>query len=261
MGDKLGQLAAIVLAAGKGTRIGHPELPKVLLPLRGRPLLAYVLDAVTALQPERLLVVVGFRGDQVAAFVRTSFPQAELVWQLEQRGTGHAVAQTEPVLRDFTGDVLIVTGDTPFLRGDTLQAFVGFHRRHQYAVSVLTAHMPEPAGYGRIVRDAEGRLLRIVEDRDATDAERALTEVNTGIIAARAPLLFALLPLLQPHNAQREYYLTDIVTLCREQGYPVGGYCAEEWEQFLGINTLEDYHRAEQLVEQLPAVGTVRVAQ
>lgn len=247
----MGALAAVVLAAGKGKRIAHPTLPKVLLPLRGRPVLAYVLEAVGALQPEHLFIVVGFRGEQVAAWVRAQEPRATIVWQGEQLGTGHAVMQTEPLLRDFPGDVLIVTGDTPLVRAETLREFVRQHRRAEVAVSVLSAQCPEPTGYGRLLRDEQGAVVRIIEESDATPAERQIREVNTGILLAQAPVLFALLPLLSRQNAQQEYYLTDVVALCRQYGYRLEAWCAPDWDEFHGINTWEDLARVERRLEQL----------
>ncbi|MCS6966123.1 MAG: NTP transferase domain-containing protein [Candidatus Kapabacteria bacterium] len=245
--------AVVVLAAGKGKRIGHPELPKVLLPVWGRPLLAYVLDAVCVLQPRRLLVVVGFRGETVEAFVREWYPQAEIVWQPEQLGTGHAVLQTQPHVGGFHGDVLIVTGDTPLIQGETIAAFLAYHRHSGNVVSVLTTYVPEPTGYGRILRNGQGELIRIVEEHDAMVEERSIREVNTGIIAAQATILYELLPQLGRYNAQREYYLTDLVALCRQQGYPVGAYCAPQWEQFQGVNTLEELRRVEIFMAQFHA--------
>ncbi len=250
-------LAAVVLAAGKGKRIAHPTMPKVLLPLQGRPLVGYVLDAVCSLQPERLLVVVGFRGEQVAAWVRENYPQAEIVWQREQLGTGHAVLQAEPLLRDFPGDVLIVTGDTPLVRATTLREFVGWHRCAGGVLSVLSAWCPEPTGYGRLLRDEQGEVVRIVEESDATPAERQIREVNTGILLAQASVLFALLPQLSRQNAQQEYYVTDLLALCRQRGYRVGAWCAPDWDEFHGVNTWEDLERVERILERLSvsAVG------
>lgn len=252
-------LAVVVLAAGKGKRIGHPELPKVLLPLRGRPLLHYVLESVRALQPERCIVVVGFRGEQVEAFLRHAFPEVEIVWQREQLGTGHAVLQTEPLLRHFSGTVLMVTGDTPLIEPETLRRFVEHHRHSGAAVSVLTALFPDPTGYGRILRNGQGKLLRIVEDRDATEAERAVQEVNTGILAAQAAVLYEVLPAVRPENAQREYYLTDLVELCHRRGMPVEAWMAERWEQFQGVNTLEELRQVEQLLASRYACGSADV--
>ncbi|MEN3026180.1 MAG: NTP transferase domain-containing protein [Chlorobiota bacterium] len=242
-------IAVVVLAAGKGKRIGDAGLPKVLLPLKGRPLLSYVLAAVLPLQPQRLVVVVGFRGEEVAAFLQQHCPQAEVVWQSEQLGTGHAVLQTRGVLEGFTGTVVILPGDVPLVQYETLRVFVDFHLRVGNAVTVLTTQVPQPTGYGRILRDVTGRIVRIVEERDATPQEREIREVNTGIIAAQAPMLFRLLPRLSRQNAQQEYYLTDIVALCRDEEQPVGAWCAPRWQEFQGINTLAELAYAEELLE------------
>ncbi len=251
-------IAAVVLAAGQGKRIGHPDIPKVLLPVQGRPLISYVLQAVCLLPPERLVVVVGFRGEQVATYIRERYPQAEVVWQHEQLGTGHAVLQTAPLLQSFPGDILIVAGDTPLLQVETLREFVQHHRSAGAAVSVLSARFPNPQGYGRIVRGESGELLRIVEDRDATAAERRISEVNTGVIVARASVLFSLLPLLSRQNAQREYYLTDIVALCRQRGHSVAAWSAPRWEEFQGVNTLQELELVEHLLQQWPTQVSFR---
>ena len=242
-------LAVVVLAAGQGKRIGHPLLPKVLLPLNGRPLLHYVLQTAQRLSPEALYVVVGFRGEMVEQYVRAHFQEAQLVWQREQRGTGHAVWQTAPMLEHFPGDVLVLPGDVPLVRAAVLQQLHHAHQAHRTVVSLLSTLMPEPRGYGRILRDAEGRLVGIVEERDATPQQRELREVNTGVLMAQAAWLYRLLPQLRPDNAQQEYYLTDVVALCVQHGLPVWAEQVPEWEQFQGVNTWEELERLQQLAK------------
>ncbi|GBD06265.1 Bifunctional protein GlmU [bacterium HR21] len=244
-------VAAVVLAAGKGKRIGHPHLPKALLPLDGRPLLDYVLSQLLHLSLQRVLVVVGFRGEQVVEYLREHFPAVESVWQAEQLGTGHAVWQTAPQLQGFPGDVLVLPADIPLVRAQSLEQLIRAHRTHGASVSVLTTRMPDPTGYGRIVRDPSGAFLRIVEERDASPEERALQEVNTGILLARAEWLYRLLPELRPENAQREYYLTDLVALCRHRGAPVWAELVPDWEQFQGVNTWEELERVAALLRQM----------
>lgn len=243
-------LAAVVLAAGKGKRIGHPSLPKALLPLEGRPLLEYVLLQLLHLPLQRVLVVVGFRGEQVVHFVREHFPAVETVWQTEQLGTGHAVWQTAPQLGNFPGDVLILPADVPLVQARSLQRLVQAHRDRGAVLSLLTTRMPEPSGYGRVIRDVSGGLLRIVEERDASPEERAVQEVNTGILLVCADWLYRLLPELRPQNAQQEYYITDIVALCRERGATVWAELVPEWEQFHGINTWEDFERVRLVLQR-----------
>ncbi len=218
-------------------------------------MIEYVLRAVQQLPVERLLVVVGFRGEQVVEYVRRHAPSAECVWQDEQLGTGHAVWQTAPLLREFPGDVLMLPADVPLVQTQSLQQLLQAHRAHGAVLSVLTTRMPNPVGYGRIVRDASGALLRIVEESDATEQERSIPEVNTGILLARAEWLYRLLPQLQRRNAQQEYYLTDLVTLCCQHGLPVWAEVAPQWEQFQGVNTVEELERAAALLRKV-SLGT-----
>src|SRR5262245_42037450 len=203
-------LAIIIIAAGKGTRMRSP-LAKVLHPLAGRPLLTDVLDVAQALLPQRLVVVVGHQAEAVRQVCEPY--GVTCVVQEPQLGTGHAVAQAEPVLGDFPGDVLVLYGDVPLLQPATAQALCDEHRHQQAAVTVLTAVLDNPGGYGRILRDAQGRLARIVEERDATDAEKAVHEINSGVYCLQAPFLFPALRRVDRQNAQGEQYLTDVVAV------------------------------------------------
>ncbi len=234
--------AALVLAAGQGTRM-KSDLAKVLHPMCGSPLLAHVLAAVDAAGVDRVLVVVGHQRERV----REAFPTPRLEWvvQAEQRGTGHAVQQAAPVLGAFAGTLLVVCGDTPLLRGATLRALLAHHAASGAAVTVLSTRVPEPRGYGRIVRDPAGGRVTIVEERDATPAQRAIDEINSGIYAFDYPVLRDTLGRLTTANAQGEYYLTDTLSLIQEAGRPAGVLCAEDWRELLGINTPEQLAEVE----------------
>lgn len=204
-------LHVIVLAAGEGKRM-RSKLPKVLLPIAGRPMLAHVLDAARALHPHSIRVVHGHRGDQVMAAFATA---TDLHWvhQAEQHGTGHAVQLALPGIND--GDrVLVLYGDVPLLRAATLQPLA----QSEAPLAVLTAQLQDPHGYGRVLLDAAGRVQRIVEERDASAEERQVRLVNTGIIAARVGALRHWLAALRPDNAQRELYLTDVFALAAADG-------------------------------------------
>jgi bifunctional UDP-N-acetylglucosamine pyrophosphorylase / glucosamine-1-phosphate N-acetyltransferase len=233
-------VTALVLAAGQGTRM-KSDLAKVLHPMAGRPLLAHVLDALGGLGVGRVVVVVGHQRDRV----RAAFPDARVAWvaQEPQCGTGHAVQVSERALAG-TGTLLVVCGDTPLLRAATLHALLERHAASGAAVTVLSMRLPDPRGYGRIVREGEEGVHAIVEERDATPAQRAIDEVNSGIYAFDWPKLAQVLPELASHNAQREYYLTDALALMRAHGWRTAVSCASDARELLGINTPEQLAEA-----------------
>ncbi|MEO5363613.1 MAG: bifunctional UDP-N-acetylglucosamine diphosphorylase/glucosamine-1-phosphate N-acetyltransferase GlmU [Magnetococcus sp. DMHC-8] len=207
--------AVLVLAAGQGTRM-RSVLPKVLHPLAGRPLLWHVLTTVRRLQPDRLAVVIGHQAGQVQA----AFPDADLTWvyQTEQLGTAHAVRCALSALTDLRGELLILSGDTPLVEEALLRALLAQHRRTGVGVTMVSMTQPVPTGYGRVVRDAAGDLLRVVEEKDAGAAERAITEVNSGIYCVDLARLPVWLERISDRNAQREYYLPDLLAIARTDG-------------------------------------------
>ncbi len=235
-------LEVIVLAAGMGKRM-HSALPKVLHRLAGRPLLAHVLDAARALAPQRIFVVHGHGGDAVKA----AFDGAALEWieQTEQLGSGHAVLQALPHV-DPGAEVLVLYGDVPLVRAETLRRLADAARG---GLAILTAELPDPSGYGRIVRGTGGCVARIVEQKDATDAELALHEVNAGFLAAACSRLGAWLAQVHNRNAQREYYLTDVIEIAAREGTAVAAVRAADWHEVAGVNSrgeLADLERAYQ---------------
>ena len=237
MTSVLPPLAIVVIGAGKGTRM-RSSLPKVLHPLVGRPLMAHVLDLACRFTPRQLIAVVGQQAEAVQDLSRQY--GATCIVQAEQLGTGHAVAQAEPLLADFAGDVLVLYGDVPLLQVDTVQRLYDEHRRHRAAVTVLTAMLENPYGYGRILRDDRGYIRRIVEERDATEAERAVSEINSGIYCLQATFLFRALDQIVPHNVQGEYYLTDVVGIAVAEGRDVAHVTVADAEEILGVNTRVD---------------------
>jgi bifunctional UDP-N-acetylglucosamine pyrophosphorylase/glucosamine-1-phosphate N-acetyltransferase len=236
-------LNVVILAAGKGTRM-YSDLPKVLHPLAGKPLLAHVLDRARALQPSRLCVVYGYGGDAVP----NALAADDIAWalQAEQLGTGHAVRQALPHL-DPAGITLVLYGDVPLTRDDTLRRLID--HASERSLAVLTAHFQNPAGYGRIVREG-GKVTRIVEQKDASPAEKAITEINTGIIVAPTAKLAQWLGSLSNNNAQGEYYLTDTIAMAVADGLEVTtAHPHHEWE-VLGVNSklqLAELERIHQL--------------
>ena len=237
-------VAALVLAAGQGTRM-NSDLAKVLHPMCGEPMLAHVLAALDETGVDRILVVIGHQRDRV----REAFPRPGIEWvvQAEQRGTGHAVQMAAPALGDFSGTLLVVCGDTPLLRGATLRALLAHHAAGGAAATVLSTRVPEPRGYGRIVRDAARGRVAIVEERDAAPKQRSIDEINSGIFAFRYPVLRTVLGRLTTENAQGEYYLTDTLTLIQEAGEKASVLCADDWRELLGINTPAQLAEAERI--------------
>jgi bifunctional UDP-N-acetylglucosamine pyrophosphorylase/glucosamine-1-phosphate N-acetyltransferase len=223
-------LDVIVLAAGQGKRM-RSDLPKVLHPIAGRPLLAHVLDAARALNPRKTVVVHGHGAERV----RAAFAQAPVEWvlQAEQLGTGHAVQQAMAQVNGG-GEVLILYGDVPLVRTDSLKRLVEAARD---GVAVMTTEVDDPVGYGRIVRDASGGVKRIIEERDASDAERAIREINAGFMALDAQRLGGWLGQINNRNAQKEYYLTDVVTLAVKERVPVIGVRVQDPLEVAGVNS------------------------
>jgi UDP-N-acetylglucosamine diphosphorylase/glucosamine-1-phosphate N-acetyltransferase len=240
-------LAIVVLAAGKGTRM-QSALAKVLHPLAGQPLLLHVLDVALALTPQRVVVVVGHQADMVR---QVCAPYAvTCVLQDPQLGTGHAVAQAEPILADFPGDVLVLYGDVPLLQTSTLRTLLEVHRHQRATVTVVTACLDTPTGYGRIMRDMTGRITRIVEERDASEDEKVVREINSGVYCLRASFLFAALRRVGRHNVQGEQYLTDVVALAVAEQHRVAHITVVDAQEVLGVNTHADLAYLETLLQE-----------
>lgn len=233
-------VALIVLAAGKGTRM-NSDLPKVLHPVAGEAMLIHAMAAGAALDPARVVVVAGHGAEAVRTAVLAHDPEAQVVIQAEQLGTAHAVAQAAPALDGFAGDAVVLYGDTPFIRPETLARMAQARARHD--IVVLGFEAADPGRYGRLVM-ADDDLERIVEFKDATEAERAITLCNSGVVMAAAPVLFDLVEAVGNDNAAGEYYLTDIVTLARARGLSATAVTCAEAET-LGVNSRAELAGAE----------------
>ncbi|MEN9273893.1 MAG: bifunctional UDP-N-acetylglucosamine diphosphorylase/glucosamine-1-phosphate N-acetyltransferase GlmU [Gloeomargarita sp. DG02_4_bins_56] len=237
-------VAVAILAAGKGTRM-KSDLPKVLHPVAGKPMLERVIRNVEGLPVERLLVVVGHGAAQVQAALG-AFPQVEFVHQEPLLGTGHAVQQLIPHLQGFTGDLLVLNGDVPLLRPTTLAQLLATHQQGQYGVTMLTALLPDPSGYGRVICDGQLQVSAIIEDRDCTPAQRQNQRVNAGIYCFRWPQLQEVLPRMTTANQQQEYYLTDTVQWLK----PARAVDMLDVTEILGINDRKQLATATQLLYQ-----------
>ena len=235
-------VAALVLAAGKGTRM-YSDLAKVLHPICGRPMLSYVLAALEELRLGRVL---GHQADSIQEI----FAEAPVEWVLqeEQLGTGHAVLCALPHLADFAGSVLICCGDTPLLTVETLRTFLTAHVNSEKDLSVLSMSLEKPGSYGRIVRNSVGEVSGIVEAKDATGKESHIREVNTGIYCVDGTLLHDVIPEISNANAQGEYYLTDMIQLAAERGWRVQAVTGSDATEFMGVNTTEELAEAEKII-------------
>jgi len=246
-------LAVVVLAAGKGKRMKSP-LPKVLHPLQGRPMLEYVLKTATSLRPDRVIVVLGYRAEEVRN--RISPLGIEWALQKEQLGTAHAVMQAETQLLNFDGDIVILSGDVPLIRTETVLRLIEVHREAGAAISLISTILQRPSGYGRIIREDDtslspGAVTAIREERDASAKEKKILEINVGIYCTNRDFLSKHLKRIERGNEQREYYLTDLVKVATGESLPVACYQFDHPEEVLGINTPRDLENAEKLLTSL----------
>ena len=242
----MANLTAVILAAGKGTRM-KSKLPKVLHKVGGHPMLEHVMDAAEAAGCRDNVVVIGHGAELVRELVGD---RARIALQAEQLGTGHAVLQAADTLKDFSGTVMILCGDTPLLEADELEKFYAEHVKSGAAATVMSALMDDPFGYGRILRDANGDVAGIVEQKDASEEQKQIKEINTGNYCVEAPLLFEVLRTLGNNNAQGEYYLTDVLAKLRTMGKKVGGVITADSEMIMGVNSRRQLAEAESVMRR-----------
>lgn len=227
---------AVVLAAGRGSRMlsRDPNHSKVAYPLLDKPIINYVVDAVKGIHPNNIVVVVGFGGEVTKSLVEKD---ADVVWQRVINGTGGAVLQAKPFLEGKKGYTLVVYGDTPLITAETINNVLRIHEKTNNQLTVVSMVLENPRGYGRIIREEKtNRVLAIREDREATDEERDINEVNAGLYVFDNELLFKYLDKITPDNAQHEYYLTDLVEMFSNDGYKIGAYIVENAQEMFGIN-------------------------
>lgn len=238
-------MKCIILAAGKGKRLLSEkfQLPKALRELNGKPILSYVLETISFIDKKDIVIVVGFMGEKVIEKIGDKY---NYVWQREQLGTGHAVMMAKDY---FENDLnLILMGDMPFIKVQTIKDFIDFHLHNKNDLSILTFEGKESSSFGRIVRNADGTIEKIVEVKDAKDEEKKITELNTGIMICNKKVL-SLIDELKTDNAQKEYYLTDLVKLSKDKKLKIDGFKVYDEVEFFGINTLEDLEFAENYIK------------
>ena len=241
-------IASVILAAGKGTRM-KSDLVKVLHPLLGHPMLHYTVDlSLNHIEAEKTIVVVGHQADQIQE--RFKDLKIEFALQEKQLGTGHAVLQALPLLHGFTGTVLILCGDVPLVKAETLRSFINTFLENDSTIAVLTAVVKDPSGYGRILRSEEGWLEKIVEEKDASEEERLIREINTGIYCVRSTFLIEGLKEIGKENVQGEYYLTDLVEVARKRDLRCSAHMVVDPVEVMGINTLADLATATEVLRQ-----------
>ncbi len=245
---KSGKLAVVILGAGKGTRMKNPDMAKVMYEINGKPMVEYVVELVVKLQTLRTIVVVGWQKQAVVDHISKVNPNVEFVEQSEQLGTGHAVLQTATALKEFEGDVLVLSGDVPLLTEKTARALVGFHRASDAVATILTADVDDPTGYGRIVRNQDGSVKRIVEHKGAGKKELAIKEINSGIYLFDRVKLFGCLAEVTPNNVEGEYYLTDVFELFWKNKWRVSAVKAIDAVEVMGINDLEQLEMARNIM-------------
>jgi bifunctional UDP-N-acetylglucosamine pyrophosphorylase / glucosamine-1-phosphate N-acetyltransferase len=237
---------AVVLAAGQGTRM-KSKLYKVLHPVCGKPMVQHVVDQLNTLDLQELITVVGFGAEKVQDQLGKD---SHYVIQEEQLGTGHAVLQADDILADKEGTTVVVCGDTPLLTGETLQKLLDHHDSENAKATVLTAHADDPHGYGRVIRGGNGQVERIVEQKDASDEEQAIQEINTGTYCFDNAMLFEALKNVSNDNVQGEYYLPDVMEILKGQGETISAYQTPEFSESLGVNDRVALSKAEKLMKK-----------
>lgn len=244
-------VAAVILAAGLGKRM-KSNRAKVLHEVLQRPMILYVVDTAMAIAGDHVVVVVGHQADRVRQVVG-AHAATLFAHQAEQLGTGHAVQCALPLIPDLCRQVVILCGDVPLITPQTLAALIADHRRHRRHATVLAVEVDDPTGYGRILQDADNRVIGIVEEADASAAEKALRNINTGVYCVDRDLLSSALTEIDSDNAQGEFYLTDIISIGHRENWNVGALIAADPKEFFGINSRQDLRKVERILRERPS--------
>lgn len=238
-------IATVILAAGKGKRM-KSDLPKVLHPLNERPMIHYVIDVAEKIDSKKIVLIVGHKKELVMD--ATKDRNVKYVTQENQLGTGHAVLQTKPLFENFKGNILVLSGDVPLLRSESLNKLIEFHNQNQPLATLLTAEMDDPTGYGRIIRNGNGFVEKIVEEKDADKSTKKIKEINVGIYIFDSTALFETLPLVNNDNSQGEYYLPDVLKIYVERKEKIAAILTPDVEETHGINDIEQLVNAEKIL-------------
>lgn len=237
----------LILAAGQGTRM-KSDLAKVLHPLCGKPLVEHVVRSAQTSGVAKTVVIVGHQAEQVKESLKGL--EVEFVLQAEQKGTGHAVMQALPIIEKFAGELLVLYGDVPLIKPETIVSLLKSHRDERNACTMLSTIIDQPGGYGRIIRDQKGAVEKIVEAKDASPEELSVKEINPAIYAFDNQELVKALGKLSPNNKQGEYYLTDVIGIFRSQGLKIAAQIVEDSREVLGINTPEELAECEEYLSR-----------
>ena len=237
------ELRVIILAAGKGTRM-NSDLPKVLHKLQGKALIDYVIDESELLDPKEIILVVGFKKEQVIKHTKNRI-HLKYATQVEQLGTGHAVLQTKELLKNKKGHILILYGDVPNIKASTLMPIVNDHISNNRDLTLITAEIDDPSGYGRIIRDENGNLLKIIEEKDCNNNEKKIKEWNPGIYIFKTKEVFRILNSIKTNNASKEYYLTDAIGLAQQSNMKIKAIKIANSYEVIGINTADQLKELE----------------
>ncbi len=239
-------VVGVILAAGLGKRM-KASLPKVLHKINGIPMLQYVLNTLYELKPRKTVLVVKRSNEMRGSLVMNS--STGIVYQEEPRGTGNALLKAWPALKGYKGTVVVLNGDTPLIMRDTLKKFLAIHKKEKNIISILSFMAQEPNSYGRLLRDGKGNILSIVEEKDTTDLQKNIKEVNSGIYALESEA-FPVLKEIKLNALKGEYYLTDIVSIARNKGMKIGAHCIGSEDELMGVNTPEELERAQKLIKE-----------
>jgi len=240
-------LACIILAGGKSKRMKSKK-SKVLHKLCGKPIISYPIKACKSLIPDELYIVIGQNSEDIKNVINDN--DVVFVYQSEPLGTGHAVMQVIPYLKNKDMDVLIMPADAPLIRIETIRELYNFHKENDALVSILTTEMPDPTGYGRIIRSSGNRVLMIVEEADAFPEEKQIKEINSGIYIFESNILIEALNEIKPDNKQGEYYLTDVIAIIQRKYGGVYAYKINDWKEIIGINTREQLAQAHSILQE-----------
>ena len=230
------QLAVIILAAGKGTRM-NSNLPKVLHPINNQPMILRVIKSAYQINAQPIITIVGYKHKMVEETLKNE--NVKFALQKQQNGTGHAVMQCADILKEFHGNVLVLSGDVPFISPNTLKALIKTHNNSNAKATVLTCELKDPYGYGRIIKEDNNILKKIIEHKDANEKELKESEINTGIYIFDSKKLFETLPKIDNNNKQKEYYLTDVINILLDNNEPVFIEKTKNEHEIIGINTLK----------------------